>query len=862
MKPTFPLICACCALLLLSACSGSSEIDDLSAAAGSPRPEAANQQAWPLTLPADQVLPWEELDSAGLVIPERGTLSFDAQTEFTRGADFDSSGGSVVVNSQGVNIQSGTAGSAQLSYALYRIPLGSDQPGAVAVDANLHAVQGGSGASPYYIGLSDYATGTWEWHGPYTDNHVRLWAAASVAAGADLTSPLGSLFVAVLAFDGSELDVVGVGVEVIDGADVTAPPVPAALGVTAQSGGFLLEWTPSVAADLAGYRVYYSNSNFSAATDAGVQAVDYLEGATQHVFSLPGGGTRFFGIAAVDMSGNESALSNVETAATPAAAELELLVETDILAGKLNSTATLSVSGADNYDFDLDGDGIYEISGSTTPTQLIDTSNTGIIRPGVRGHSSGGAVALGGVSLLVSAGFAPVALLTSDVPNGVIWEENLTVNFDASGSSDVDTLFADLQFSFDPEGDGSFNAYTSNPLRQKIYAGTGVKLAAVKVKDPEGYEDLAYRVVSVYQFGGFTTRIVHLKNGTGHFNSLAEVNFKPAIAYYEPNGGHLMYCRAADFAGAYWNKPVQLDDNSSMYPSLAVIAGNPAIVYYKSGTSELKYIRCGNSDGNTLSAWSNPSIVLKGPIGVNEKPNLIECNGNPAVLYLEGGALKYRRATTANGTGNTLGDWADPEFAVVAAGATPQHQLALITGNPALAYYNGAGEAHYLRATSATGASALDWPAASVKVSGADAVNGFVNLVEANGAPAVCWYDGGINGIKYTRANTATGALLADWPVAVSAVAGPGAGTFSSMAIIKGFPAIAYEDSSMGVTKRYVRALDASGSAWGNPLLVAGQQPGNATMWCSLAQINGEAGIAYHDGPGDCAAYALPDLSL
>lgn len=842
---------------MLSACGGSSTLE--SDPAINENPAGA---AWPLALPADQVLPWEETDSAGLVVPQRRNSSIGTDTDFTRGADFDSVGGTTAPIGQGLSLMSGVSGSHQLSYAIYRIPLGAEQPGVVAADVNLYTQSGTGVASQYWLGLSDYARGAWEWRGPFSDNHVRCSTADALAGGADYTSPLGNLFVAVVAFDGADLSIVGVGMEPFDGADSTAPPAPAALGLTAATGGLLLEWTASAAGDLAGYRVYYKNSSFASAGDPGVSRVDYLIGSLSHLLAVPGGGTRFCAVSAVDFSGNESALSPVESAAATAGSLPALVVETDTLAGKLNSVAVLTASGADTYDFDLNGDGTFEVTGTGTAVQNVDTSLTGIIRPGVRGHSSGGAVALGGVSLIISAGFAPVALLTSDVPNGVIWEDNLTVNFDASASSDVDTLFGDLQFSFDPEGDGSFNAYTSNPLRQKIYAGTGVKLAAVKVKDPEGYEDIAYRVISVYQFGGFETRAVHLKNGTGHYNSLAEVNFRPAIAYFEPNGGHLMYCRANDYAGEYWNKPVQLDDNSSSFCSLAVIAGNPAIVYYKSGTNELKYIRCANSDGNTLSAWSNPSIVLNGPIGVNEKPNLIECNGNPAILYLEGGALKYRRATTANGTGNTLGDWADPEITVVAAGASPQHSLALVSGNPALAFYNGGGEAHYVRSTSATGASALDWPAASVKVSGADAVNGFVNLVEANGAPAVCWFDGGVNGIKYTRANTATGALLADWPVAVTAVAGPGAGTFSSMAIIKGFPAIAYEDTSMGITKRYVRALDANGSAWGNPLLVAGQQPGMATMWCSLAEINGEPGISYHDGPSDCAAYALPDLSL
>jgi hypothetical protein len=323
-----------------------------------------------------------------------------------------------------------------------------------------------------------------------------------------------------------------------------------------------------------------------------------------------------------------------------------------------------------------------------------------------------------------------------------------------------------------------------------------------------------------------------------------------------------MYNRALDSKGELWGKPVQLDDTGSQYCTLAVIKGNPAVVYWMSSSGELKYIRCADADGQTLAAWSNPSIVLKGPITVGEKPNLIDCNGNPAILYYEGGALKYRRATTANGTGNTLGDWADPEITVVAAGANNFQQLALISGKPALVYIDSANAAQYVRATSATGAIALDWPAATVKISGADMPATWCGLAQANGNPAVCWYDSALNGVKYVRATTTTGALIGDWPVAVTVVPGPSAGMYLSMAIIRGRPAIAYDDNSGTSTKRYVRALDTSGSAWGYPILAAGEPPAAAGQWCSLAEIAGQPGIAFHNNSADCMAYALPDLSL
>jgi hypothetical protein len=91
------------------------------------------------------------------------------------------------------------------------------------------------------------------------------------------------------------------------------------------------------------------------------------------------------GISAVDISGNESPLSVVESG-TPlvgTAPELELDVTSySVMRGEL---VTLAVSGANTYDWDIDGDGTYDILDDVSGTADVDTSQTGIIRPLVRG---------------------------------------------------------------------------------------------------------------------------------------------------------------------------------------------------------------------------------------------------------------------------------------------------------------------------------------------------------------------------------------------------------------------------------------------------------------------------------------------
>ncbi len=848
---------ALAALLLLTACSGKNAA--LPEGTQPLLPATATAQDWPVALPVDTVLPGEELNAAGKVQPQRSALSFDASTNFTRGADFDSAGGTVLVSSQGASFTSGSAGGRQLSFALYRIPLGGAEPGAVAIDANLRAVTGGTGRSSFYVGLSDYSQGRWNWSGPFSDNHVRLSTAVAVKGGTSYVSGLGNLYVALIAFDGADFDLVGVGVSPFDSLDSTAPSAPAALGVTASPGSFLVEWTPSAAGDLAGYRLHYSDASFASSTDPAVEHLEYLEGAAQHVLALPAGGARFFAVSAVDYSGNESALSNLDSAAAPVGAAPQLIVTSSNLAGKIGSPAILNVSGADSYDFDLDGDGLYDISDSTSTQQDIDTSRTGIIRPGVRGHGSGGTVALGGVSLIISAGFAPVALLDSDLDKGLVWGDGLDVNFDASGSSDVDTAAGSLQYSFDPEGDGTFTAFASSPLKAKTYTSAGTKLAAVRVRDPEGYEDVGYHAVQIQQGGAFRQLVVDRNDGTGAHSSLQMVDGCPAVAYCAPVAGDLLYCRALDSAGEQWGEPVQLDTGGNLYTCLAVIKNHPAIVYYNVGAAELRYIRASNTDGQKASNWSNAHITLGGLALL--KPCLLDCNGNPAIVYTGASDnLYFRRATGASGSGDLLTDWTDPQFPIVTSGVRKQPVFRLVDGNPAVLFTTTTENLRYMRATSATGASSLDWGSTNILITGMDHVGESVDLAIVDGQPAVTWLDVDSEKVKYMRADSSTGTAVGDWTTQITLLAATGVGNCLSMAVLSGRPALAIADSQNIGFIRYTWASDALGSSWPVPKPAVSIFDGGANGPFSLADVGGLPAISYHSEAYDCLGFAVPDL--
>ena len=139
--------------------------------------------------------------------------SINIDTDFTPGVERFQDAGDAVDFGEAVRLNS--VDNSSRAHAMYRVSMGSNQPGIISVDANL---RDGSG---YYVGLSNYGTDRWDWNGPFTDNHVRLQAVTE--SSEDFTSSLGNTFITVLTPSGSSADVVGVGVNLYSGAgsDIT-----------------------------------------------------------------------------------------------------------------------------------------------------------------------------------------------------------------------------------------------------------------------------------------------------------------------------------------------------------------------------------------------------------------------------------------------------------------------------------------------------------------------------------------------------------------------------------------------------------------------------------------------------------------
>ena len=103
-----------------------------------------------------------------------------------------------------------------------------------------------------------------------------------------------------------------------------------------------------------------------------------------------------------------------------------------------------------------------------------------------------------------------------------------------------------------------------------------------------------------------------------------------------------------------------------------------------------------------------------------------------------------------------------------------------------------------------------------------------------------------INSSVMLISTTATGfsAMVSGQPTVRTVDSTGDSGEFPSLAVVNGNPAISYHDRFNGDLK-YVRALDASGTNWGTPVTV--DSTGSVGLFTSLVVVDGNPAISYYD---------------
>ncbi|HEY8389082.1 MAG TPA: hypothetical protein VIK74_10785, partial [Parasegetibacter sp.] len=113
--------------------------------------------------------------------------------------------------------------------------------------------------------------------------------------------------------------------------------------------------------------------------------------------------------------------------------------------------------------------------------------------------------------------------------------------------------------------------------------------------------------------------------------TLKEVNGNPAISFMNEYDGTMKYVRATNNTGSSWSAPVQPDNSGhyvGLYGTMAIIDGKPAIAYYDDDILGLKYVIASNVNG---TAWEAP-VVLDPSIGSGQFISLISFAGTGAAV--------------------------------------------------------------------------------------------------------------------------------------------------------------------------------------------------------------------------------------
>lgn len=361
-------------------------------------------------------------------------------------------------------------------------------------------------------------------------------------------------------------------------------------------------------------------------------------------------------------------------------------------------------------------------------------------------------------------------------------------------------------------------------------------------------------------FGGTPQTIDNGINNAvvGPHTSQKVVNGFPAVSYYDATNGDLMYIRANHPSGASWEMEVKVDtggpanDNVGQFTSLEVVNGIPAISYYDVTNTNLKYVRANDEFG---ISWGEP-ITIDSVGDAGQYTSLEVVNGCPAISYHYtrgprlGTSLRYVRANDAFCNGAS---WGTARRVESSDSGPTYNSLAVISGNPAISYYyassGGGGRLRYIRATDDIG---TNWDP-SVVVDSSSITGSYNSLAMVNGRPAISYYRSSCACLRYVRALNDTGATRADWgaPVTIDDTSA-NVGQYNSLAIVNGKPAISYYDFTNRNLK-YVRAKTAEGATladWGTPLVIdgivpSGTPPLNVGGFTSLAVVNCSPAISY-----------------
>lgn len=450
---------------------------------------------------------------------------------------------------------------------------------------------------------------------------------------------------------------------------------------------------------------------------------------------------------------------NAVVTATPPGGVAPLNVQYDA-SGSTDADGTIAT-----YDWDMDGDGTFEVVAGVAAPAVVNYAAAGNYTVSVRVNDNGGLADTATVTIVVTSG------------GGGAWTMQ---TIDTGNVGDFCSLAM----------------VSGRPAIAYQDAGAG-DLKYMRAADATG---------ATWAIGSPMT-IVSTLNNEGLYNSLAVVNGNPAVSFLDDGAGELRYIRADSADGSTWGDAAVTVEVTAVWTetTLLVVNGNPAIAY---DNNAVMYEQAVDADGTD---WSGAARKVDGAGETGLFATMAVVDGSPAIAFMRTtpavGALYMVRAGDANGAG----PWQVPLELHADAGSIDvgRHpSLGVVNGNPAVAYEHwiGGGNADpfYIRSNAVDGgAGTWDSPAPiSLDAAAALDAGGFASLAVIGGVPQVAFYDYTSATLWHVRATDATGSTWLQAEEVDNGGVGPNdVGMYCSMQDVGGNPGIAYFDDTANALK-------------------------------------------------------------
>ena len=278
------------------------------------------------------------------------------------------------------------------------------------------------------------------------------------------------------------------------------------------------------------------------------------------------------------------------------------------------------------------------------------------------------------------------------------------------------------------------------------------------------------------------------------------------------SAGNQAYIAVADYASGRWQFSGPHDSGVTLPledASHRSAAGDSYIAVLAAEGSQLNVVRLIMSVERT--GWQ--VVTVDARAGTGRESSILEVDGKPAIAYRRAkGGPDYDLLFAYSDTelGIDPDDW---EHTVVHSGAAAGAAIstAIIAGHPAIAYHeSAAGELIYVRSSDALGRTEGNWQA-RVVVDTDGEVGRDASMAVINGYPAIAYYDFTNDSLKYARSSTELGEQASDWTTVRTVDSASPTGTYPVLATVNGNPAIAYQDTE-GNSISYKRSLGPNGS--------------------------------------------------